>query len=161
MQKEQLEVIKTPHPHDVLCGRGHAVNNHPGNVRFRKLWVSFKLPYCLCELNSLDISLQDLAIWLWCLTWIALICFFCSDHDRVKEHRVAYTCCREYNIHTYLCLTNWEHFIFVHSYFSVCCINAHCIWYGMVSITQQNSKNQSIPKWYMEKFFPGIRQAGS
>lgn len=30
--------IRTPHPHDVLSGRGGSVNNHSGNVQFRK-WV--------------------------------------------------------------------------------------------------------------------------
>ena len=30
--------IRTPHPHDVLSGRGGGINGHPGNVRFRE-WV--------------------------------------------------------------------------------------------------------------------------
>mmetsp|Transcript_9610 Transcript_9610/g.14438 ORF Transcript_9610/g.14438 Transcript_9610/m.14438 type:complete len:104 (+) Transcript_9610:372-683(+) len=29
--------IVTPHPHDVLCGRGGATNNHVGNANYRKL----------------------------------------------------------------------------------------------------------------------------
>lgn len=31
--------IRTPHPHDVLCGRGGGINSHPGNKTFRQ-WVS-------------------------------------------------------------------------------------------------------------------------
>ncbi|KAL3822591.1 hypothetical protein ACHAXA_011510 [Cyclostephanos tholiformis] len=31
------EVVTTPHPTDVLCGRGGRINSHPGNVRFRSL----------------------------------------------------------------------------------------------------------------------------
>jgi hypothetical protein len=31
--------IRTPHPHDVLSGRGGGINSHPGNVQFR-LWVA-------------------------------------------------------------------------------------------------------------------------
>ena len=30
--------IRTPHPHDVLSGRGGGINAHPGNVVFRE-WV--------------------------------------------------------------------------------------------------------------------------
>jgi hypothetical protein len=30
--------IRTPHPHDVLCGRGGGINSHPGNKTFRE-WV--------------------------------------------------------------------------------------------------------------------------
>ena len=30
--------IRTPHPHDVLCGRGGGINSHPGNCVFRD-WV--------------------------------------------------------------------------------------------------------------------------
>ncbi len=31
------EVVTSPHPTDVLCGRGGKINSHPGNVRFRSL----------------------------------------------------------------------------------------------------------------------------
>ena len=30
--------IRTPHPHDVLCGRGGSINSHLGNIRYRD-WV--------------------------------------------------------------------------------------------------------------------------
>jgi len=33
--------IRTPHPHDVLCGRGGSINSHPGNIRFRD-WVKVR-----------------------------------------------------------------------------------------------------------------------
>ncbi len=29
--------IEILHPHDVLYGRGHVINGHPGNVHFRSL----------------------------------------------------------------------------------------------------------------------------
>ena len=32
-------VIKEPHDHDLICGRGGKVNAHPGNRRFRS-WVN-------------------------------------------------------------------------------------------------------------------------
>ena len=35
--------ISNPHPHDILCGRGNAVNRHVGNVFFRKI-VSCRKP---------------------------------------------------------------------------------------------------------------------
>lgn len=34
---QQLVSIRTPLPHDVLCGRGGGTNNHSGNERFRTL----------------------------------------------------------------------------------------------------------------------------
>jgi len=33
--------LRTPHPHDVLCGRGGSINSHPGNIRFRE-WVKVR-----------------------------------------------------------------------------------------------------------------------
>lgn len=44
----QLEGIVTPHPHDVLCGRGGGSNNHPGNESFRELVNEVKFPYVNC-----------------------------------------------------------------------------------------------------------------
>ena len=38
-----------PHPHDVLCGRGHTVNSHPGNVIFRRLIQANKEVYHSCK----------------------------------------------------------------------------------------------------------------
>lgn len=37
----QPEIIMSPHPHDVLCGRGGGINSHPGNQTFRN-WVREK-----------------------------------------------------------------------------------------------------------------------
>jgi hypothetical protein len=33
-----LRRIRTPHPNDILCGRGGSINNHPGNKTYRT-WV--------------------------------------------------------------------------------------------------------------------------
>jgi len=43
-----LQGISTPHPHDVLCGRGGGSNNHPGNEAFRELVNEVKVPYVNC-----------------------------------------------------------------------------------------------------------------
>eukprot|EP00814_Leptocylindrus_danicus_P003624 CAMPEP_0116035154 /NCGR_PEP_ID=MMETSP0321-20121206/20130_1 /TAXON_ID=163516 /ORGANISM="Leptocylindrus danicus var. danicus, Strain B650" /LENGTH=482 /DNA_ID=CAMNT_0003511795 /DNA_START=393 /DNA_END=1841 /DNA_ORIENTATION=+ len=40
--------IVTPHPHDVLCGRGGATNNHVGNANYRKLVNHNKRLYITC-----------------------------------------------------------------------------------------------------------------
>ena len=37
--------VHSPHPHDVLSGRGGIVNSHPGNVNFRKIVDSNKREY--------------------------------------------------------------------------------------------------------------------
>jgi len=37
--------VRTPHPHDVLSGRGGRVNSHPGNVHFREMVDSYKREY--------------------------------------------------------------------------------------------------------------------
>eukprot|EP00586_Coscinodiscus_wailesii_P013647 CAMPEP_0172520078 /NCGR_PEP_ID=MMETSP1066-20121228/291790_1 /TAXON_ID=671091 /ORGANISM="Coscinodiscus wailesii, Strain CCMP2513" /LENGTH=383 /DNA_ID=CAMNT_0013302771 /DNA_START=112 /DNA_END=1263 /DNA_ORIENTATION=+ len=37
-QRVLMEKIRTPHPHDVLCGRGGGINSHAGNKTFRD-WV--------------------------------------------------------------------------------------------------------------------------
>lgn len=44
----QLQGIVTPHPNDVLCGRGGGSNNHPGNESFRELVNEVKFPYVNC-----------------------------------------------------------------------------------------------------------------
>lgn len=43
-----LKGIVTPHPNDVLCGRGGGSNNHPGNESFRELVNEVKVPYVNC-----------------------------------------------------------------------------------------------------------------
>lgn len=43
-----LRGIVTPHPNDVLCGRGGGSNNHPGNESFRELVNEVKVPYVNC-----------------------------------------------------------------------------------------------------------------
>lgn len=43
-----LTGIVTPHPNDVLCGRGGGSNNHPGNESFRELVNEVKFPYVNC-----------------------------------------------------------------------------------------------------------------
>lgn len=43
-----LQGIATPHPNDVLCGRGGGSNNHPGNESFRELVNEVKFPYVNC-----------------------------------------------------------------------------------------------------------------
>merc|ERR1719253_234964 len=43
-----LLAIVTPHPNDVLCGRGGGSNNHPGNESFRELVNEVKVPYVNC-----------------------------------------------------------------------------------------------------------------
>ncbi|KAL7537131.1 hypothetical protein ACHAXR_007608 [Thalassiosira sp. AJA248-18] len=43
-----LNGIVTPHPNDVLCGRGGGSNNHPGNESFRELVNEVKYPYVNC-----------------------------------------------------------------------------------------------------------------
>ncbi|KAL7526726.1 hypothetical protein ACHAWF_001897, partial [Thalassiosira exigua] len=40
-----LGPVRTPHPHDVLSGRGGRINSHPGNVRFRSAVDSLKCEY--------------------------------------------------------------------------------------------------------------------
>lgn len=45
MDNMQLRDIRTPHPHDVLCGRGGRTNNHTGNEKFRTLVQSQKVRY--------------------------------------------------------------------------------------------------------------------
>ncbi|KAL7525737.1 hypothetical protein ACHAXR_001135, partial [Thalassiosira sp. AJA248-18] len=37
--------VRTPHPHDVLSGRGGRINSHPGNVHFRTMVDSYKREY--------------------------------------------------------------------------------------------------------------------
>ncbi|KAL9184950.1 hypothetical protein ACHAXT_002727 [Thalassiosira profunda] len=37
--------VRTPHPHDVLSGRGGRINSHPGNVRFREKVDAHKREY--------------------------------------------------------------------------------------------------------------------
>lgn len=41
VQKKEVQQkeckVEHPHAHDVLCGRGHSVNSHPGNVFYRSL----------------------------------------------------------------------------------------------------------------------------
>mmetsp|Transcript_59670 Transcript_59670/g.69732 ORF Transcript_59670/g.69732 Transcript_59670/m.69732 type:complete len:429 (-) Transcript_59670:128-1414(-) len=41
--------IRTPHPHDVLCGRGGGINSHDGNKRYREWVISQKETYNLAE----------------------------------------------------------------------------------------------------------------
>jgi hypothetical protein len=45
--KEPMKIIKANDvtDHDVICGRGGKVNNHPGNKRFRKLISDNKMKY--------------------------------------------------------------------------------------------------------------------
>jgi len=40
-----MEVIKQPHAHDVLSGRGNGANLHPGNIYFRSLIAEHKATY--------------------------------------------------------------------------------------------------------------------
>mmetsp|Transcript_8227 Transcript_8227/g.9577 ORF Transcript_8227/g.9577 Transcript_8227/m.9577 type:complete len:389 (+) Transcript_8227:72-1238(+) len=40
--------IEILHPHDVLCGRGHVINGHPGNVHFRSLVSDMRHEYVAC-----------------------------------------------------------------------------------------------------------------
>jgi hypothetical protein len=42
---EQQDLIQEANENDVLCGRGGAINNHPGNRRFRDLINEFKYQY--------------------------------------------------------------------------------------------------------------------
>eukprot|EP00571_Detonula_confervacea_P012050 CAMPEP_0172307192 /NCGR_PEP_ID=MMETSP1058-20130122/8099_1 /TAXON_ID=83371 /ORGANISM="Detonula confervacea, Strain CCMP 353" /LENGTH=94 /DNA_ID=CAMNT_0013019287 /DNA_START=207 /DNA_END=488 /DNA_ORIENTATION=+ len=37
--------VRTPHPHDVLSGRGGRINSHPGNVHFREIIDAYKRQY--------------------------------------------------------------------------------------------------------------------
>ena len=37
--------VRSPHPHDVLSGRGGRINSHPGNVHFREMVDSYKREY--------------------------------------------------------------------------------------------------------------------
>merc|ERR1712038_969113 len=49
--------IATPHPHDVLCGRGKSANSHPGNVHFRSMIQNVKVMYVSCsKRNKKDFS---------------------------------------------------------------------------------------------------------
>lgn len=41
--------IRTPHPHDVLCGRGGGINSHPGNRTFRDFVRERKNEYNLAS----------------------------------------------------------------------------------------------------------------
>jgi hypothetical protein len=45
--------IRTPHPHDVLSGRGGGINSHPGNVTFRA-WVATRKNDYNLALNKAD-----------------------------------------------------------------------------------------------------------
>eukprot|EP00588_Corethron_pennatum_P009867 CAMPEP_0194281462 /NCGR_PEP_ID=MMETSP0169-20130528/20766_1 /TAXON_ID=218684 /ORGANISM="Corethron pennatum, Strain L29A3" /LENGTH=509 /DNA_ID=CAMNT_0039026525 /DNA_START=340 /DNA_END=1869 /DNA_ORIENTATION=- len=45
LMPQQLVSIRTPLPHDVLCGRGGGTNNHSGNERFRTLVNDNKRAY--------------------------------------------------------------------------------------------------------------------
>uniref|UniRef100_A0A7S1VBN3 DUF6824 domain-containing protein n=1 Tax=Grammatophora oceanica TaxID=210454 RepID=A0A7S1VBN3_9STRA len=49
---EAGEGIKVPHKHDVLCGRGGAVNNHAGNVSYRRVVEKNKPVYHTCKLSQ-------------------------------------------------------------------------------------------------------------
>ena len=42
---EEQEIIPVPTDNDVLCGRGGAINNHPGNKRFRHFINDLKYQY--------------------------------------------------------------------------------------------------------------------
>jgi len=42
---QQTIGIITPHPHDVLSGRGAGVNHHPGNAHYRNLVKNYKMEY--------------------------------------------------------------------------------------------------------------------
>eukprot|EP00592_Proboscia_alata_P006110 CAMPEP_0194353872 /NCGR_PEP_ID=MMETSP0174-20130528/2081_1 /TAXON_ID=216777 /ORGANISM="Proboscia alata, Strain PI-D3" /LENGTH=718 /DNA_ID=CAMNT_0039122569 /DNA_START=236 /DNA_END=2392 /DNA_ORIENTATION=+ len=44
-EAQKLENIRTPHDHDVLCGRGGGTNNHVGNERFRDFVNNNKRKY--------------------------------------------------------------------------------------------------------------------
>jgi hypothetical protein len=44
--------IRTPHPHDVLCGRGGGINGHVGNRVFRDLVAERRLDYNLASSKS-------------------------------------------------------------------------------------------------------------
>ncbi|KAI2489184.1 hypothetical protein MHU86_25405 [Fragilaria crotonensis] len=48
---DKPERTREPHAHDVLCGRGSSVNNHPGNVIFRRLVKANKERYRTCVVN--------------------------------------------------------------------------------------------------------------
>lgn len=43
--KNQGFGIVTPHPHDILSGRGNGANQHPGNIYFRRLINKYKHHY--------------------------------------------------------------------------------------------------------------------
>ncbi len=45
--KNQGFGIVTPHPHDILSGRGNGANQHPGNIYFRRLINKYKHHYIL------------------------------------------------------------------------------------------------------------------
>jgi hypothetical protein len=40
-----MTLVTTPNPNDVLCGRGRAIRNHPGNQRFLELIMQYKDEY--------------------------------------------------------------------------------------------------------------------
>jgi len=44
--------IRTPHPHDVLCGRGGGINGHVGNKVFRDLVAERRLDYNLASTKA-------------------------------------------------------------------------------------------------------------
>jgi hypothetical protein len=46
------ELIAKPGIHDVLCGRGGAINNHAGNVKFRQMVKGHKLKYLAARRND-------------------------------------------------------------------------------------------------------------
>ena len=45
VSKSKSQGISNPHPHDILCGRGNAVNRHDGNIFFRKIISRRKTEY--------------------------------------------------------------------------------------------------------------------
>lgn len=49
-----LGPVRTPHPHDVLSGRGGRIKNHPGNVRFREAVEKLKPEYLNPRLKKLE-----------------------------------------------------------------------------------------------------------
>eukprot|EP00542_Grammatophora_oceanica_P000027 CAMPEP_0194067746 /NCGR_PEP_ID=MMETSP0009_2-20130614/86721_1 /TAXON_ID=210454 /ORGANISM="Grammatophora oceanica, Strain CCMP 410" /LENGTH=429 /DNA_ID=CAMNT_0038720785 /DNA_START=64 /DNA_END=1354 /DNA_ORIENTATION=- len=49
LQRSGIELIETPHDHDVLCGRGGYVNSHKGNVAYRRVVDYNKETYHTCK----------------------------------------------------------------------------------------------------------------
>ena len=54
---DQLNML-TPTPNDVLSGRGHSVNNHPGNEAFRRMLESHMVRATTDSLRSLQIMMN-------------------------------------------------------------------------------------------------------